>query len=77
VYSIAPAISQTTNYIHQHQFDYDYVDSTIQSLTKIENGVAAIAPLGSGEAYGFTPIDTHCRHNHSQIDVDVCNLLFD
>ncbi|EHS30539.1 prephenate dehydratase family protein, partial [Staphylococcus aureus subsp. aureus IS-122] len=22
-------------------------------------GVAAIAPLGSGEAYGFTPIDTH------------------
>jgi prephenate dehydratase len=35
-----------------------YVDS-IQSLTKIENGVAAIAPLGSGEAYGFTPIDTH------------------
>ncbi|VDZ35876.1 ACT domain protein [Staphylococcus aureus] len=53
VYSIAPAISQTTNYIHQHQFAYDYVDSTIQSLTKIENGVAAIAPLGSVEAYGL------------------------
>ncbi|MDE4961658.1 hypothetical protein NAI45_11470, partial [Francisella tularensis subsp. holarctica] len=32
VYSIAPAISQTTNYIQQHHFQYDYTDSTIQSL---------------------------------------------
>lgn len=88
VYSIAPAISQTTNYIHQHQFDYDYVDSTIQSLTKIENGVAAIAPLGSGEAYGFTPIDTHIEDyphnvtrflvikNQQQFDQNATSLMF-
>lgn len=88
VYSIAPAISQTTNYIHQHQFDYDYVDSTIQSLTKIENGVAAIAPLGSDEAYGFTPIDTHIEDyphnvtrflvikNQQQFDQNATSLMF-
>lgn len=77
VYSIAPAISQTTNYIHQHQFDYDYVDSTIQSLTKIENGVAAIAPLGSGEAYGFTPIDTlPVIKNQQQFDQNATSLMF-
>lgn len=29
VYSIAPAISQTSNYIYEHNFKYDYVDSTI------------------------------------------------
>ena len=53
VYSIAPAISQTCNFIHQHGFNYDYVDSTIQSLDKITSTTAAIAPLGSGERLGF------------------------
>lgn len=53
VYSIAPAISQTRNFIHQHGFNYDYVDSTIQSLDKITSTTAAIAPLGSGERLGF------------------------
>ena len=61
VYSIAPAISQTTNYIHQHQFLYDYTDSTIQSLDKIAKGIGAIAPLGSGETYGYQPIDLHIQ----------------
>ncbi|MCQ9279274.1 prephenate dehydratase [Staphylococcus borealis] len=61
VYSIAPAISQTSQYIHRHHFLYDYVDSTIQSLEKIDTHVAAIAPLGSGEAYGFEPIDAHIQ----------------
>lgn len=57
VYSIAPAISQTSNYIQRHDFDYDYVDSTIKSLEHISPGVGAIAPLGSGESYGYYPIE--------------------
>ena len=61
VYSIAPAISQTTNYIQQHHFQYDYTDSTIQSLDKIEKGIGAIAPLGSGETYGYQPLDVHIQ----------------
>lgn len=39
VYSIAPAISQTSQYIHRHHFLYDYVDSTIQSLEKIDTHI--------------------------------------
>lgn len=42
VYLIAPAISQTTNYIHQHHFLYDYTDSTIQSLDKIDKGIGRL-----------------------------------
>jgi prephenate dehydratase len=61
VYSIAPAISQTSNYIQQHNFDYDYVDSTIKSLDHIKPGVGAIAPLGSGEAYGYSPIEKNIQ----------------
>lgn len=88
VYSIAPAISQTSNYIHKQQFDYDYVDSTIQSLDKITHGVGAIAPLGSGEAYGYHPLDTHIEDyphnatrflvikNHQQFDANVSSLMF-
>lgn len=57
VYSIAPAISQTSQYILKHKFEYDYVDSTIQSLDKISDHVAAIAPLGSGESSGFMALD--------------------
>lgn len=80
VYSIAPAISQTTEYIHRHQFDYDYVDSTIQSLDKITHGVGAIAPLGSGEAYGYTPIDQHIQdftHNMTRFLVIKADQQFD
>ncbi|MDT3958736.1 prephenate dehydratase domain-containing protein [Staphylococcus kloosii] len=61
VYSIAPAISQTSNYIQQHNFNYDYVDSTIKSLDHIKPGVGAIAPLGSGEAYGYSPIEKNIQ----------------
>ena len=61
VYSIGPAISQTSKYIQQHDFTYDYVDSTIQSLEKITNHVGAIAPLGSGETYGFQPIEQNIQ----------------
>ena len=61
VYSIAPAISQTINYIHSQQFDYDYVDSTIQSLNMIKDGIGAIAPLGSGETYGYHTLDQHIQ----------------
>lgn len=61
VYSIAPAISQTSEYIQKHDFKYDYVDSTISSLEKISDGVGAIAPLGSGEAYGYYPIDQNIQ----------------
>ena len=61
VYSIAPAISQTINYIHRQQFDYDYVDSTIQSLNMIKDGIGAIAPLGSGETYGYHTLDQHIQ----------------
>ena len=61
VYSIAPAISQTSNYIYEHNFKYDYVDSTIQSLEKIRDGIGAIAPVGSGEAYGYFPLDSHIQ----------------
>ena len=56
-------------------------------MTKIENGVAAIAPLGSGEAYGFTPIDTHIEDyphnvtrfsykNQQQFDQNATSLMF-
>lgn len=61
VYSIAPAISQTSLYIYRHQFAYDYVDSTIQGLDKISDNEGAIAPLGSGEAYGYIPIDSNIQ----------------
>lgn len=57
VYSIAPAISQTSKYIQKHGFEYDYVESTISSLNKITDHTGAIAPLGGGEAYGYTAID--------------------
>ena len=52
------SVKQQITYIN---INLTMIMSTVQfkSLTKIENGVAAIAPLGSGEAYGFTPIDTH------------------
>ncbi|MCD8844988.1 prephenate dehydratase [Staphylococcus gallinarum] len=56
VYSIAPAISQTSQYIQNHGFDYDYVESTISSLDKISDQTGAIAPLGSGEPYGYKAI---------------------
>ncbi|WP_458383446.1 prephenate dehydratase [Staphylococcus caledonicus] len=87
VYSIAPAISQTIQYIHQHQFEYDYVDSTIQGLEKISSTEAAIAPLGSGELYGFAPIDSHIQDyslnvtrflvikNHANFDKDGDNTI--
>lgn len=61
VYSIAPAISQTSNYIQRHNFDYNYVDSTIKSLEYIAPGIGAIAPLGSGEAYGYYPIEKNIQ----------------
>ncbi|MBW4836350.1 MAG: prephenate dehydratase [Staphylococcaceae bacterium] len=88
VYSIAPAISQTTNYIHQHQFLYDYTDSTIQSLDKIAKGIGAIAPLGSGETYGYQPIDLHIQDyphnvtrflivkNHTHFEDDTNTTMF-
>lgn len=87
VYSIAPAISQTSRYIQRHHFLYDYVDSTIQGLNKISETEAAIAPLGSGEAYGFTPIDSHIQDyphnvtrflivkNHANYDEGALNTL--
>ena len=56
VYSIAPAISQTSHFIQKNQYTYDYVDSTIASLEKISENVGAIAPLGSGEPYGYKPL---------------------
>ncbi|WP_436861157.1 prephenate dehydratase [Staphylococcus caeli] len=56
VYSIGPAISQTSQYIQAHGFAIDYVDSTVKSLDKIADDIGAIAPLGSGEAYGYEPI---------------------
>ena len=88
VYSIAPAISQTTNYIHQHHFLYDYTDSTIQSLDKIDKGIGAIAPLGSGETYGYQPIDKHIQDyphnvtrflivkNHTHFDKNANTTMF-
>ncbi|MEJ7142272.1 prephenate dehydratase domain-containing protein, partial [Staphylococcus capitis] len=59
VYSIGPAISQTQKFIHEHQFDYDYTSSTVASLDKIDATTGAIAPLGSGEMYGYEPLATH------------------
>lgn len=61
VYSIAPAISQTSQYIQKHQFSYDYVESTIQGLEKISSDVAAIVPVGSGEMYGYTAIESNIQ----------------
>lgn len=56
VRSIAPAISQTQKFIHQHQLHYSYTQSTVESLQFIDASTAAIAPKGSGEAYGFTAL---------------------
>src|SRR5699024_7474752 len=61
VYSIGPAISQTSKYIQQHDFTYDYVDSTIQSLEKITILVGVIETLGSGDTYGFQPIEQNIK----------------
>ncbi|EIA5746164.1 prephenate dehydratase [Staphylococcus pseudintermedius] len=59
VYSISPAISQTQKFIHEQQFDYDYTTSTVASLEKIDATTGAIAPLESGEMYGYEALATH------------------
>ncbi len=59
VYSISPAISQTQKFIHAHQFDYDYTPSTVASLKEINATTGAIAPIGSGEMYGYHALQTH------------------
>ncbi|MCG3399922.1 prephenate dehydratase [Staphylococcus massiliensis] len=59
VYSIAPAISQTQHFIHEHQLSYDYVNSTVQGLDLVSDTVGAIAPLGSGESMGLEPLAKH------------------
>ncbi|QLK86425.1 prephenate dehydratase domain-containing protein [Staphylococcus sp. 17KM0847] len=67
VYSIGPAISQTQKFIQRHQLAYAYTHSTISALDYINDTTAAIAPLGSGEMYGFTPIATHIEdYPHNQ-----------
>ncbi|MCU5746191.1 prephenate dehydratase [Staphylococcus sp. SQ8-PEA] len=53
VYSIAPAISQTQNFIHQHKLNYEYVDSTVAGFKFISHDVGVIAPSGSGEPLGY------------------------
>ncbi|ARJ50185.1 prephenate dehydratase [Staphylococcus lutrae] len=59
VYSIGPAISQTQKFIHHYQFAYDYTPSTVASLNKIDATSAAIAPVGSGEMYGYVALKSH------------------
>ncbi|MEJ7495371.1 prephenate dehydratase [Staphylococcus pasteuri] len=88
VYSIAPAISQTSNYIMNHHFDYDYVDSTVKGFEMISKHVGAIAPVNSGEDYGFQQLDTHIQDfphnatrfliikNHAQFDVNANTTMF-
>lgn len=56
VYSIGPAISQTQKFIHRHQLSYTYSQSTVDALQFINSCTAAIAPKGSGEAYGYVPL---------------------
>ncbi|SUK12613.1 prephenate dehydratase [Staphylococcus agnetis] len=56
VYSIGPAISQTQKFIHERQLDYAYAQSTVDALKYINATTAAIAPKGSGEAYGYVPL---------------------
>ncbi|MCE5039107.1 prephenate dehydratase [Staphylococcus auricularis] len=58
VYSIAPAISQTHHFIHNHGLSYAYAESTIQSFDYINEMTGAIAPLGSGERLGFDALAT-------------------
>ncbi|PTJ71012.1 prephenate dehydratase [Staphylococcus hyicus] len=56
VYSIGPAISQTQKFIHKHQLAYSYAQSTVDALKYINTTTAAIAPKGSGDAYGYVPL---------------------
>ena len=44
-----------------HHFDYDYVDSTVKGFEMISKHVGAIAPVNSGEDYGFQQLDTHIQ----------------
>lgn len=46
VYSIAPAISQTSNFIAEHDYQIGYTESTVQSLDCIDAHTGAIAPMG-------------------------------
>ncbi|MBI5974760.1 prephenate dehydratase [Staphylococcus canis] len=59
VASIDPAISQAQQLIRHHQFDIINTTSTIAALSYINHHTGAIAPLGSGELYGYTPLKTH------------------
>ena len=37
------------------------MNSTIQSLNMIKDGIGAIAPLGDGETYGYHTLDQHIQ----------------
>lgn len=54
VYSIAPAISQTSQFIKSHDFKIGYADSTVQSLDHIDEHTGAIAPLGMTDSDNHT-----------------------
>ena len=71
VCSIAPAISQTQKFIHQHQLHYSYTQSTVESLQFINASTAAIVPKGSGEAYGYTAL----AHNIEDYPHNVTRFL--
>ncbi len=59
VYSIDPAISQAQQFIRRHHFNITNTTSTIAALSYINRHSAAIAPLGSGELYGYKALETH------------------
>ncbi|MCM3052540.1 prephenate dehydratase [Staphylococcus warneri] len=80
VYSIAPAISQTSNYIMKHQFDYDYVDSTVKGFDMINKHTGAIAPLANENDYDFEILDTHIQdfaHNATRFLIIKNHANFD
>ncbi|RRJ26308.1 prephenate dehydratase, partial [Pseudomonas aeruginosa] len=72
--------SQTSNYIMKHQFDYDYVDSTVKGFDMINNHTGAIAPLANENDYDFEILDTHIQdfaHNATRFLIIKNHANFD
>ncbi|MGV3244373.1 prephenate dehydratase [Staphylococcus sp. 11261D007BR] len=79
VYSIDPAINQAQTFIRNYQFDIGIASSTVAALSYIDDTSAAIAPLGSGELYGYYSLQNHIEdspHNMTRFLILSNNMTY-
>lgn len=73
VFSIAPAISQTSNFIAEHDYQIGYTESTVQSLDYIDAHTGAIAPMGLTDIHNHNI--TALAHNIEDFPHNVTRFL--